>query len=107
MIDPLGNIAAGFDWLRDHATPVQAQLTFSKDRAITEALQAVQPLWTKDEIARRCVIVRCVGSEAEELFVDGQVVLKMWPPEYTQQWHDDRVVITCTQKFKRIQAVKL
>lgn len=101
-IDALKNMADGFDWLREHVTPVQVQFSFAKDRAISEALQAVQPLWTREEIASRCLIVRCVGSETEQLFVDGTMVLKFEPAEFTQEWFDDKLVITYTQKFRRV-----
>lgn len=106
-IDPLKDMAQGLDWLREHLQPVQVSFTFSKDRAITQALQSIQPQWTTDEIARRCVMVRCVGSEGEQLFVDGQVVIKFEPATFEQVWLDDRLVITCTQKFKRLQMVKM
>lgn len=106
-IDPLKDMAEGLDWLRTHVTPAVVQFNFSKDRAISEALAAIQPLWTKDEVARRCVLVRSLGSEGEQLFVDGQLVIRFSPAEFTQEWHDDRLVITCTQKFKRLQMVKL
>jgi hypothetical protein len=105
--DPLGDAARAFDWLREHVTPAMIRLTASKDRAIGEALQAIQPLWTCQEIARRCVFLRSVGSEGETLFVDGIAVLIFEPGETTQEWRDDRLVITYTQKFKRVQAVKL
>lgn len=107
QIDPLKDMAEGLDWLRTHVQPAQVAFNFSKDRAISQALQAIQPLWTRDEIARRCVMVRCVGSEGEQLFLDGRVVMRFEPAEFTQEWHDDRLVITCIQKFKRVQMVKL
>jgi hypothetical protein len=107
QIDPLKDMSEGLDWLRSQTLPAQIQVMVAKDRAITEALQAIQPLWTKEEIGRRCLLMRCIGSEIEQLFVDGQVVLVFQPSETKQEWHDDRLVITITQKFKRVQMVKL
>jgi len=107
QIDPLKDMAEGLDWLRTHVQLAQVSFNFAKDRAISEALAAIQPLWTRDEIGRRCVLLRCIGSEAEQLFVDGQLVIKFEPTEFEQQWHDDRLVITCTQKFKRVHLVQM
>jgi hypothetical protein len=105
--DALGDAARAFDWLTRHVTPAQVQLTVSKDRAISEALTAIQPLWTSEEIGRRCVLMRSVGSQGETLFVDGIAVLVFEPGEVVQEWKDDRLVITITQKFRRIRAAKL
>ena len=107
MIDPLKDMADGLDWLRDNTTAPLLQLAVSKDKAIAEALQAVQPLWTKDEIARRCMMVRCVGAEREELFVDGRCALVFYPAEAKQEWHDDKLVLTYTQRFKRIVNIQM
>jgi hypothetical protein len=60
-----------------------------------------------EEIAPPLRVSRSVGSERETLFVDGIAVLVFEPGETTQEWRDDRIVITHTQKFKRVQAVKL
>lgn len=107
LIDPMKDICEGLDWLKDRVLPAHARVEFLKDQVITEALMAIQPLWTKEEIRRRCLLVRCVGSQIEELFVDGVMVVQFEPPETSQEWKEDRLVITCTQKFKRIQSVKV
>jgi hypothetical protein len=105
--DPLGDTSRALDWLRDHATPAQMQLTVAKDQAISQALAAIQPLWTREEIGRRCVLVRAIGHQGETLFVDGIAVLVLDPPQTTQEWKADSLVLTITQKFKRVRAVSL
>jgi hypothetical protein len=107
QIDALKDMCDGLDWLRDHVTSAMVQLTASKDRAISQALAAIQPLWTSEEIAHRCVLMRSIGSETETLFVDGRAVVIFEPGEATQEWRDDRLIVTYTQKFKRVQAVKV
>jgi hypothetical protein len=105
--DALGDAARALDWLRDHVTPAQVQLTVAKDHAISHALATIQPLWTREEIGRRCVLLRTIGNEAETLFVDGIAVLVFEPGETVQEWQNDRLIITHTQRFRRVQAVKL
>ncbi len=104
--DPLGDASRAFDLLREHARPAMMHAVMLKDHAIAEALAEVQPLWTKEEIRRRCVIIRSVGDPREQLFVDGIAVLVFEEPEMVQEWRDDRLIITYVQKFKRVRAVK-
>jgi hypothetical protein len=107
MIDAMKDMCAGIDWLRDRVTPAVVQLEISKDRAISEALAEIQPLWTKEEIRRRCVFLRTVGSQLETLHVDGVPVIVFYPGETTQEWKDDRLVVTYTQKYKRVRMVQV
>jgi hypothetical protein len=107
MIDPMKDMCAGLDWLTKYVTPAMIQLTASKDAAISQALSEIQPLWTKEEIARRCVFLRTVGSEVETLHVDGVPVLVFYPGETTQEWKEDRIVLTHTQKYKRVRVVQV
>lgn len=101
--NPLKDMCNGLDWLQQHLTPAMIQLSASKDRAIGEALQAIQPLWTQEEIRRRCVFLRSLGDEIETLHVDGTPVLVFYPGETTQVWKEDRLVVTYTQKYKRVR----
>lgn len=105
MIDAMKDMCEGLDWLREHVSPAMVQLSVMKDRAISEALQTIQPLWTPEEIKKRCVFVRPVGNEIETLVVDGIAVIVFYPGETVQEWKEDRLIITHTQKYRRIQAV--
>lgn len=107
MIDAMKDMCQGLDWLREHTTPAMIQMNIAKDRAIGEALAAVQPLWTKEEVGRRCVFLRTVGSEPETLHVDGIPVLVFYPGEVAQEWKDDKLVVTYTQKYRRVEMLKL
>ncbi len=107
ITDALGDAARAFDLLTERVRPAMVQATLQKDAAISEALATIQPAWTAEEIRRRCVIIRSVGDQLEQLFVDGILVLKLFPPEFVQEWRDDRLVITITQKFSRVRAAKL
>lgn len=105
--DALGDAARALDLLKTKGWPAVPTLAILKDRAISEALKEIQPLWTDAEIARRCVIFRSVGDPRETLFVDGIAVLTFEEPQAVQTWTADQLSITFTQKFRRIQAVKL
>ena len=107
ITDPLGDAARALDLLAESVRPAMMHAVMLKDRAIADALAEVQPLWTTEEIRRRCVIIRSVGDPREQLFVDGIAVLVFEAPEMVQEWRDDRLVITYTQKFKRVRSVKL
>jgi len=106
VIDAMKDMCDGLDWLREHTTPAMIQLTIAKDRAIAEALAAIQPLWTSEEVGRRCVLLRTVGSALETLHVDGIPVIVFYPGEATQEWKDDKLVVTYTQKYRRVRAVE-
>lgn len=106
MIDAMKDMCESLDWLRAHTTPAMVQLSVAKDHAITEALAAIQPLWTKEEVARRCVLLRTVGSQLETLHVDGIPVVVFYPGETTQEWKEDKLVVTYTQKYRRVEVVR-
>lgn len=106
MIDAMKDMCESLDWLRAHTTPAMVQLSVTKDHAITEALAAIQPLWTKEEVARRCVLLRTVGSQLETLHVDGIPVVVFYPGETTQEWKEDKLVVTYTQKYRRVEVVR-
>lgn len=107
MIDPMKDMCGALDLLREITTPAMLHLTALKDHAIAQALQSVQPVWTKEEIGRRCVFLRTLGSEVETLHVDGIPVIVFYPGETVQEWKQDRLIVTHTQKFSRVQAVSL
>lgn len=105
ITDALGDAARALDLLKTKGFPAVPTLAILKDRAISEALKEIQPLWTDAEIARRCVIFRSVGDPRETLFVDGIAVLVFDEPQATQEWTDSNLTITFTQTFKRVRAV--
>lgn len=75
-------------------------LTSKMEVEIREALNAFWPVWTLEDVKRRCQIVRC--GETETLYADGIPLLEMHPPEQSIERTDVSYIVRVTRKFRRL-----
>lgn len=70
------------------------------DDEVRSALNAFWPVWTLDDVKRRCQIVRVAGQPLEILCADGIPLLEIYPVETSMELKGDRYVMTMTRRFR-------
>lgn len=78
------------------------QMVGKMDDEIRAALNQFWPVWTLEDVKRRCRIARIAGSPVETLCADGIPLLEMHPVESTMERTADSYVIRYTRRFRRL-----
>lgn len=68
----------------------------------TEIRCCIQEDWSVEEIKRRCRWTKSADSLVEILYVDNKPVLEVHPIETNPELQEDKVLITVTQKIRRL-----
>lgn len=81
---------------------VSGHMVGKMEDEIRSALNQFWPVWTLEDVKRRCRIVRIAGSPVETLCADGIPLLEMHPVESTMERTADSYIIRYSRKFRRL-----
>lgn len=72
------------------------------DDEIRSALNHFWPVWSADDVKRRCQLVRVAGSPIETLCADGVPLIEIGPVQIHTELSRDTYVVRLTRTIRRV-----